>query len=255
MLKWYMRWVEKAQPTPFDSQPIPGLYFLDGDQIARATGYEWAKGQKYPVILFPSGVSCDLWESHNPAAIAIVHLFGEMDLPLADTRDRAYEQAQDIARVCGYEAQKVGDNGLQVKGREPDEHRLIIYHETTGLMTDMLKVQEEAWTPPVHPAHQLMTDEIRALLPELYSSEDKGMQAEAVVKYFTPDANWTWYATEFDGDDTFFGLVFGDVVELGYFSLSELQEVRGGLGLPIERDLYFKPTTLAKLPKWHEDNR
>ncbi len=250
-----MSWVEKARPTPFDSQPILGLYFLDGDQIARATGREWVKGQKYPVILFPSGVSCDLWESRHPAAMAIVHLFGEMDLPLADTRDSAYEQAKDIAEICGYEAHKVGDNGLQVKGRDPDEHRLIIYDKTTGLMTDVLKVHEEEWIPPVHPAHQLMTDDIRALLPELYSSEDQGMEAEAVVKYFTPDAHWTWYATEFDGDDTFFGLVSGDFVELGYFSLAELTEVRGGLGLPIERDLHFKPTTLAELKKWHEDNR
>lgn len=29
--------------------------------------------------------------------------------------------------------------------------------------------------------------------------------------------------------------------EWGYFVLSELSEARGPLGLPIERDLYFKP--------------
>jgi hypothetical protein len=35
--------------------------------------------------------------------------------------------------------------------------------------------------------------------------------------------------------------------ELGYFSLSELQEYRGTLGIGIERDLSFQPTPLSQL--------
>ena len=31
----------------------------------------------------------------------------------------------------------------------------------------------------------------------------------AQVKFFTPDSNLTWYASEFDGEDIFFGLVSG----------------------------------------------
>jgi hypothetical protein len=61
-------------------------------------------------------------------------------------------------------------------------------------------------------------------------------------------------ATEFDGNDTFFGLVDGLEKELGYFSLSELQSVRGPLGLPIERDLYWRPKTLKEIaPELFED--
>lgn len=67
------------------------------------------------------------------------------------------------------------------------------------------------------------------------------MNAIAPVKFFTPDAGWIWYGIEFDGDDLFFGLVSGQEIELGYFSLSELESVRGQLGLPIERDLYYTP--------------
>jgi len=48
-------------------------------------------------------------------------------------------------------------------------------------------------------------------------------------KFLPPDNNWTWYASEFDGEDLFFGLVSGFEVELGYFSLKELQQVRGSL--------------------------
>lgn len=94
---------------------------------------------------------------------------------------------------------------------------------------------------------ELLTEEIREQLPELYANEEIGLAAQALVKFFTPDANWTWYASEFDGDDIFFGLVIGHMAEFGYFSLSELESVRGPLGLPIERDLGFEPKTLKEL--------
>ncbi len=96
---------------------------------------------------------------------------------------------------------------------------------------------------------KLLTKELLKKLPDLYSQEEKGLNAVAVVKFFTPDSSWTWYATEFDGEDLFFGLVDGFEKELGYFRLSELKQVRGKLGLPIERDLYFKPKTLEELMK------
>ena len=94
---------------------------------------------------------------------------------------------------------------------------------------------------------KLLTQEVKTKLPPLYSQEDKGGKAIAHVKFFTPDSNWTWWATEFDGEDTFFGLVEGHEKELGYFSLAELQSVKGGLGLPIERDLYWQPKTLEEI--------
>ncbi len=106
---------------------------------------------------------------------------------------------------------------------------------------------KKEYEPTNHPGHILMNDEIREMLPPLYSGEEKGLDAEAVVKYFTPDANWRWYASEFDGEDLFFGLVSGMEVELGYFSLKELQDVRGPMGLPIERDLHFEPQSLRDL--------
>ena len=92
-----------------------------------------------------------------------------------------------------------------------------------------------------------LTEEIKKKLPSLYAQDDKSGKAIVHVKFFTPDANWTWYATEFDGEDTFFGLVDGHCKELGYFSLSELQSVKGVLGLPIERDLYWQPKTLDQI--------
>lgn len=101
----------------------------------------------------------------------------------------------------------------------------------------------------------LLPEDIKKELPKLYANEELGLDALARVKFFTPDSNWTWYASEFDGKDTFFGLVIGLETELGYFCLSELSQVHGPLGLPIERDLYFVPKTLRELQQRHEKER
>ena len=90
-----------------------------------------------------------------------------------------------------------------------------------------------------------MTKDLQTQLPQLYSQEEVD-DPKAIAKYFTPDSNWTWYATEFDGKDTFFGLVVGLETELGYFSLKELESARGAFGLPVERDLWFEPTPVSE---------
>ena len=108
----------------------------------------------------------------------------------------------------------------------------------------------------MHPSLAIGSQLHRQILtPALYSQEAKGLDALARVKFFTPDSSWSWFASEFDGEDLFFGLVVGHENELGNFSLSELQSVRGPLGLPIERDFYFEPTTLGELIKKHEAER
>ena len=97
------------------------------------------------------------------------------------------------------------------------------------------------------PGTKFMTQAIRKQLPPLYAQENLGGKAVAYAKFFTPDSSWTWYATEFDGQDTFFGLVDGHDKELGYFSLSELTAARGPYGLAIERDIHWNPTPLDQI--------
>lgn len=102
--------------------------------------------------------------------------------------------------------------------------------------------------------HSLLTAEIRASLPQLYATDQLDFEAcTAQVKFFTPGSHWTWYATEFDGQDTFFGLVYGFAIEIGYFSLAELETVRGKRGLPVERDLYFEPMSIAEVRLKHSN--
>lgn len=113
--------------------------------------------------------------------------------------------------------------------------------------------EEQEMIPPM--GENLLDDETRDKLPPLYSGEEQGLDALAQVKLFTPDAQWTWYASEFDGEDLFFGLVSGFEVELGYFSLKELKEVKGPMGLPIERDLYYEPKSQKELMELHRKQR
>ncbi|MGI8423145.1 MAG: DUF2958 domain-containing protein [Chloroflexota bacterium] len=94
-------------------------------------------------------------------------------------------------------------------------------------------------------APTLLPADVRATLPPLYGQEGA---ADPIVyaKFFTPDSSWRWYATEFDPTEgRFFGLVDGFERELGYFLLEDLETTRGGLGLPIERDVWFTPRPLS----------
>jgi hypothetical protein len=93
---------------------------------------------------------------------------------------------------------------------------------------------------------ELIPNELRALIPQPYATESEP-DPMVWVKLFTPWSDWTWYVLEMDSEGTCFGLVCGFEDELGYFSLKELEEVRGPGGVTIERDLYFEPVRLSEL--------
>lgn len=94
---------------------------------------------------------------------------------------------------------------------------------------------------------KLITDEQRAqlLANGRQSLELENFDPAPVVKLFTPDAGATWLLTEIDPDDHDHAFGLCDLglgyPELGWVSLAEIATVRGGLGLPVERDLHFAP--------------
>lgn len=96
---------------------------------------------------------------------------------------------------------------------------------------------------------QLLTDELRASLPALYAQENE-QDPMVYAKFFTPWTGWTWYVTEGQPEGEyfiFFGYVIGYEKEWGYFSLNDLESVRGPGGLTIERDLYFTPKRKSEI--------
>ena len=87
---------------------------------------------------------------------------------------------------------------------------------------------------------KLLTKALEHRFAQIGCQESAGEDALIVCKFFTPWSNWTWYATEYNTEDrTFFGYVEGHFPEWGYFSLDELETVKGPYGLKVERDLHF----------------
>jgi hypothetical protein len=111
---------------------------------------------------------------------------------------------------------------------------------------------------------KLLTQELRKKLPPLYSQQNEP-DPLVICKFFHPMSNMTWYAIEgspvdedgyFDTDKEkvdylFFGWVYSDFPELGYFSLNEMQSITV-MRLGLERDLHFKPMKLSEVKKLHE---
>ncbi len=108
-------------------------------------------------------------------------------------------------------------------------------------------------------AQMMLTKEIKAKMPKLYSTEKVPLeQKQIIVKFFCPWSSWTWYAVEGEpeGDDfRFFGLVDGHEKEWGYLMLNELTEIRGPGGLRIERDYHFGMPTVHQLFKRYPNLR
>ena len=89
---------------------------------------------------------------------------------------------------------------------------------------------------------KLMTKELKERF-EMVGSQEDIKDPLVIAKYFNPTGAGTWYATEYNPKERlFFGYVsiFGDWNdEWGYFSLDELEGLKGQFGLGIERDLFF----------------
>ncbi|MGF1611316.1 MAG: DUF2958 domain-containing protein [Kiloniellales bacterium] len=97
---------------------------------------------------------------------------------------------------------------------------------------------------------KLLTPDIRAVMlrngalrRQIEDSGEGRADLFPVVKLFTPDGACTWLLTELDPDDPDIAFGLCDLgmgfPELGTVRISELESVRGKLGLPIERDQHF----------------
>ena len=100
---------------------------------------------------------------------------------------------------------------------------------------------------------ELIPQEIKEQIPKLYDTEE---QEDPIVYVKLFIDGWTWYVTELSIDNN---ICFGYVIspfcsgELGYFSLTEISEVKGSLEIGVERDLSFKPTKLSEVKRLHHD--
>lgn len=91
---------------------------------------------------------------------------------------------------------------------------------------------------------KLLTKKLEEKIPSIEEAK-KSNDPIVYVKYFHPLADWTWFAAGYSGGH-FWGLVDGDFVETGVFSLEEMKALKM-LGLGIERDLHFEPKPMSEV--------
>ncbi|ACL42400.1 hypothetical protein Achl_4449 (plasmid) [Pseudarthrobacter chlorophenolicus A6] len=87
-----------------------------------------------------------------------------------------------------------------------------------------------------------------AAWPALYATDGEGPLGDKPLQAHYFQGGMDWYIAEYDpkANEAFGYVDLGHGGEWGYIDLAEVESVRGQSGLPIERDLDFKPGTLAK---------
>ena len=100
---------------------------------------------------------------------------------------------------------------------------------------------------------KLLTKKITEQAQKQYKKSNNIDDQMIVAKFFNPWGDWTWYLMNLHEDkDYAWGIVDGFAVEMGSFSMSELQSTKLPLGLGIERDILFQPIQARQL--WEELN-
>ena len=93
---------------------------------------------------------------------------------------------------------------------------------------------------------KLLTKEILDIFKKTWKQE--GDNPLMICKFFDPSSQWTWYASEYYQEERqFYGYVIGFEWEWWYFSLDELEQARGKLGIWMERDMWFEPKYFNEL--------
>ena len=92
---------------------------------------------------------------------------------------------------------------------------------------------------------KLLTEQIKRILPALYSTENTPCDEKKIIcRFFNPTGMQEWKIAEGsqEGEDwILFGLAdLGFGAEWGYISLNELEALDVGFGLGIERDILFE---------------
>ena len=87
---------------------------------------------------------------------------------------------------------------------------------------------------------KLLTEKIKKKAKEQYQYGSDIDKQDVVAKFFNPMGAGTWYLLNMDKDEDYaWGIVDWMGLEMGSFSMKELQSIKLPLGLTIERDLYF----------------
>ena len=133
-----MSWQSKETLTIIDQHPIPGLFYLDGDQYSRVLERDATIGLKYPKLGFPSGRAYALVAADDQQLW--VHLFADFALPLFADRDTAYNHLKTLTTPTAYLAyfvHPVESDSILIWGKTEPERLLVSYDRLEGRISDI----------------------------------------------------------------------------------------------------------------------
>ena len=94
-----------------------------------------------------------------------------------------------------------------------------------------------------------MTKEIKEKAQKQFD-DGSDMEQMVVAKYFDAMGGWKWFMMNMDKVEYYcWGIVKGHEVEMGSFSIKELQS----MSPRIQRDLYFEPVKASEV--WEQLNK
>lgn len=101
-------------------------------------------------------------------------------------------------------------------------------------------------------AMELIPDDLAQKIPPMDEVDEEFMDTPlaAYVYLYQPDGPFEWYITNYDGNDTAWVLALNPFTgdwEHGPISLNEIREIRGALGLRVEREEFVNPVKLTTL--------
>tara|TARA_R110002020_G_scaffold1370_2_gene6267 strand:- start:153 stop:485 length:333 start_codon:yes stop_codon:yes gene_type:complete len=86
----------------------------------------------------------------------------------------------------------------------------------------------------------LLTKKIQEKATKQYKLGSDLEKQNVVAKFFNPTGDGTWYLMNMKDRDYAWGIVNWIGLEIGSFSINELEEVKLPFGMGIERDIYFE---------------
>ena len=96
---------------------------------------------------------------------------------------------------------------------------------------------------------KLLTKKIKEQATKQYD-DGSDMEQMVIAKYFDPMGSWKWFLMNMHKDDDYcWGIVKGHEVEMGSFSMEELESMQPRL----QRDLYFEPVKASFI--WEKLNK
>ena len=97
--------------------------------------------------------------------------------------------------------------------------------------------------------HMWFTKAIAQAMPFIGATASmEAAETPVIVKLFNPQGAGSWYIVEANletGEAFGYADLGNGTPELGYMDLNEMRAYKGRFGLPLERDEWFAPTTLA----------